>query len=112
MNRNDLWCIKHMLDSADAILSFTSGRQRRDLDHDRMLTGALIKEFLVIGEAASKVSKETRDLLPKIEWVKIIGMRNWLVHAYFQIDLDTVWDTVKKDIPELIKELEKISDIR
>jgi len=76
-----------------------------------MLIGALIKEFLVIGEAASKVSKETRDLLPHLEWTKIIGMRNWLIHAYFQIDLDTVWDTVRKDIPDLIRELEKIPDI-
>ena len=65
----------------------------------------------MIGEAASKITKETRDLLPNIEWNVIIGMRNRLIHAYFDISFDILWDTVQDNLPLLIKELEKIPDL-
>jgi uncharacterized protein with HEPN domain len=73
-----------------------------------MLVLAIIKELEIIGEAASKVSSETRERFPEIPWQDIVGMRNRFIHGYFDIDMDRVWDTVNADLPELLELLEKI----
>ena len=67
-----------------------------------------VKSIEIVGEAASKVSKERREGLPQIPWANIINMRNRLIHAYSDIDLDVLWKTVIEDLPPLIAELEKI----
>jgi uncharacterized protein with HEPN domain len=61
-----------------------------------------------MGEAASKVTKESRDSHPEVPWLNIIGMRNRLIHAYFDIDLDRVWDTITDDLPPVIAALKKM----
>jgi len=73
-----------------------------------MLVLSLIRELEIIGEAASKISAETRSQNTSIPWQDISGMRNRLIHAYFDVDLDTVWSTVSRDLPTLKAELEKI----
>ena len=67
-----------------------------------------LKLIEIIGEAAGNVTDECREHMPQISWPNIIGMRNRLVHAYFDINLDILWKTVIEDIPPLIAELEKI----
>jgi uncharacterized protein with HEPN domain len=56
----------------------------------------------IIGEAASQVTKETQHRLPDLPWPSMVAMRNRLIHAYFDIDLDRVWDTITDDLPPLI----------
>jgi uncharacterized protein with HEPN domain len=68
---------------------------------------ALVKEIEIIGEAASRLSLETRQQIPALPWTDIILMRNRLIHAYFDVDLDIVWKTFTDDLPPLIQELEK-----
>jgi uncharacterized protein with HEPN domain len=97
-----------MLDAAREIMSFVQGRTRDELDHDRMLTLSLIKSIEIIGEAAAQVLPETRSQHPEIPWLNIIAMRHRLVHAYFDIDLDRVWDTATDDLPPLVAVLEKV----
>ena len=97
-----------MLDAANEALEFVRGKRRLDLDTDRKLVLSLIKELEIIGEAASKVSAEIRTQYGAIPWQDISGMRNRLIHAYFDIDLDVVWTTVTKDLPLLKTELETI----
>jgi uncharacterized protein with HEPN domain len=97
-----------MLDAANEALTFIQGKVRADLDNDRMLVLSLIRELEIIGEAASKVSRGTRSQSSTVPWQDITGMRNRLIHAYFDVDLDTVWNTVTKDLPVLKAELEKI----
>lgn len=97
-----------MFDAAKEMYSFTSGKSRKDLDTDRKLALALVKDIEIIGEAASKVSEEARSKYPTVPWLDIINMRNRLIHAYFDIDLDIVWDTATKDLPPFISILEKI----
>lgn len=97
-----------MLESAREAVSFSHGRTRLDLNHDRMLTLSLVKCIEIIGEAAAKVSPEAKVRYTTIPWTDIISMRNRLIHAYFDIDLDRVWDTITDDLPPLIEELEKI----
>jgi len=100
--------LRHMLEAARQALSFISGRKRPDLDEDRMLTFAVLRCLEIVGEAAAKVSSDTRTRYGAIPWTDTVGMRNWLIHAYFDINLDRIWDTVTDDIPALITELEKI----
>jgi uncharacterized protein with HEPN domain len=90
-----------MFDAATEALEFMRAKSRSDLDADRMLVLSVIKELEIIGEAANKVSAETRTQNSGIRWQDIIGMRNRLIHGYFDIDLDIVWSTVTKDLPPL-----------
>lgn len=62
----------------------------------------------IIGEAAANVSPEKQNQYPQIEWRKIIGMRNRIVHAYFDIDMEIVWETINQDIPVLVSQLEAV----
>jgi uncharacterized protein with HEPN domain len=108
MRRDDQLRLRHMLDAANEAISFACGKSRCDLDSDRMLTLALVKSIEIIGEAAARVTADGRAESPEIPWQDIIGMRNRLIHAYFAIDLDRVWDTVSDDLPPLIAILERI----
>ncbi len=99
---------RHMLDNARQASAIASKRTRSDLDTDEMLSLALVRLLEVIGEAANRIPDEERVHHPEIPWVQIIGMRNRLIHGYFDIDLDRVWDTVVDDLPPLILLLQKI----
>ena len=97
-----------MSDAAREAAGFIASRTRLDLDADRQLTLALVKEIEIIGEAATRLSDEARAASPAIPWADVIGMRNRLVHVYFDIDLDRLWDTVQQDLPPLAEELERL----
>ena len=106
MRSDDLVLIRHMLDSSREAVSFASDSSRDSLETDRKLALALVRCIEIIGEAASRVSDETREAIPAIPWADIVGMRNRLVHAYFDVDLNVLWNTIKNDLPPLIKTLE------
>jgi uncharacterized protein with HEPN domain len=108
MREVDVIRLRHMLDAAREAVGFVCGRARSDLDEDRQLTLALVKDIEIIGEAAYQVSQATRDETPAIPWDDIIGMRHRLVHAYFDIDLDILWKTAQEDLPHLIAALEQV----
>jgi len=73
-----------------------------------MLALSLIGEILIIGEAATRVSPETRRSAVSIPWADMIGMRNRLIHGYAEINFDILWDTVKLFLGPLIKEVEAL----
>ncbi len=85
---DNLTRLKHIRDSAKEALSFVNNRTRQDLDDDRMLSLALVRLIEIMGEAANNVSEPCQVKYFKIPWRQIIGMRNRIVHAYFDIDLD------------------------
>jgi len=105
MSPDDRWRIEHMIDAAEQALIFVSDRDRTDLDSDAMLRMALTYAVEIVGEAASKVSESGRAELPSIPWPQIIGMRNRLVHAYFDINSRILWDTVQLALPPLLEQL-------
>ncbi|MGB8217460.1 MAG: DUF86 domain-containing protein [Candidatus Methanoperedens sp.] len=109
MRKDDLIRLRHMLDAAKEATLFAKNKTRSSLESNRMLTLSIVKDLEIIGEAASKMTQETRDEFPQIPWLNIISMRNRLIHAYFDINLDIVWKTVVEDLPPLIAELEKIA---
>ena len=108
MSREDEIRLRHMADAAREAASFATGRARGTLDTDRQLVMALVKEIEIVGEAAARVSEATREHLTDIPWDELIGMRNRLVHAYFDVNLDIVWQTVQEDLPKLIALLDLI----
>ena len=107
MRKDDLIRLRHMLDAARESVEFSRNSRREDLDGDRKLTLALIKDIEIIGEAAYQVAEDTRRYLPEIPWDDIVGMRHRLVHAYFDINLDILWKTVQEDLPPLVQILSK-----
>jgi uncharacterized protein with HEPN domain len=108
MSPRDRVRLKHMIDAGEDALRFVSGRARADLDRDVMLRFALVHAVQIIGEAASRISAEGRAELPCVPWPTIIGMRNRLVHAYFDINLDILWSTVQDVVPSLLERLRAI----
>ncbi len=108
MHKNDRVRLRHMLDAAREAIEFVQDKTRADLNSDRMLLLSLVKEIEIVGEAANQVSKAAREQLPGIPWADIVGMRNRLIHAYFDINLEILWRTVQHDLPPLIAVLERV----
>lgn len=104
----DLVRIHHMLDATREILVFSNDKIRHDLDTDRMLFHSIIHLLEIIGEAAFGVSSEFKEKYPQIRWKNIVGMRNRLIHGYYDINKNIVWKTIREDIPSLNADLEKI----
>ncbi|MBZ0291569.1 MAG: DUF86 domain-containing protein [Anaerolineae bacterium] len=108
MDDEDLIRLRHMLEAAQAAVAFVEGKTRAALDDDLQLVFALRKAIEIIGEAATKITPNTRQRYPQMPWREMIGMRNILIHDYYDVDLDQLWHTVIDDLPPLITELEKI----
>jgi len=94
-----------MVEATDEAIGFVAGHTRKTLEADRKTLLAVIRCVEIIGEAATKVSEATRSSAPNIPWAAIVGMRNRLIHAYFDIDVDVVWKTVTIELPALQAQL-------
>ncbi|MGA9364346.1 MAG: HepT-like ribonuclease domain-containing protein [Bacteroidota bacterium] len=108
LTKNDVVRLRHMLDAARKALLFSRGKTRVDIEQDEQLMLALVRLVEIVGEAASRVSRELQDQTPSIAWADIISTRNKLIHAYFNIDLDVMWQIIQEDLPLLVNELEKV----
>ena len=109
MRTEDRLRLRHMIEAAESAIQFMAGRSRADLDTDRMLLFAVVRAIEVVGEAASKLSEEFRAAHPGIPWRAIIGMRNRLIHAYFDIDTETVWETTEQELPPILNQLRELA---
>jgi uncharacterized protein with HEPN domain len=96
-----------MLDAASDAVEFAKGQTRRSLDANRMLTLSIVKCIEIVGEAANHVSAESQKECPDIPWSDVIAMRHRLIHGYYDVDPDIVWDTVQEDLPPLIATIKK-----
>jgi uncharacterized protein with HEPN domain len=100
--------LRHMLDHAREAVEMARGKTRSDLDSDRKLNLALVRLLEIVGEAAARMTARERVQYTGIPWEAMIGLRNRLIHGYDSVDLDILWQIVTKDLPPLIKSLEKI----
>jgi uncharacterized protein with HEPN domain len=100
--RDDLMRLQDMRDAAQTAVDAVRGRSRADLSVDHVWMLGLVKCVEIIGEAAARVGRETRDRLSGLPWPDMIGMRNRLVHGYFEIDEEQVWSAVTVDLPRLV----------
>lgn len=108
MLKPDIVRLRHMVDAANEALSFIADKSRSELEKDRALALALVKSIEIFGEAASKVSRELRSESPEVPWANIIAMRNRLIHSYFDVNLDIVWQTVTEELPPVITRLQEL----
>ncbi len=106
MQKDNIIRLRHMLEAAREAISFSENKTKSDLYSNRMLALSIIKSIEIIGEAASTVTKDFCDKHNEIPWASIVAMGNRLIHVYFDIDLDRVWDTITDDLPPLITALE------
>jgi uncharacterized protein with HEPN domain len=111
MFRDDNTRIKDMIDACEEALVFLGNMSYEELEKDRKTVQAITRDIEIIGEAASKLTDNFREQYSDIPWGSIIGMRNWLIHGYFNIDSEHIWGTVKNDIPDLVSKLKKIGNV-
>ncbi|MCB9460330.1 MAG: DUF86 domain-containing protein [Anaerolineaceae bacterium] len=106
--RRDETLLLDMLIAARKIVRFTDGLTQASLATNEMAASAIMREFQVVGQAARMISDEGKASYSQIPWKVISGMRNHLVHEYFNIDFDILWQTIQDDIPTLIGQLETL----
>lgn len=99
---------QHMLDAAQAAIFHLSDRRREDLNNNRLLLNGVVRELEILGEAASQVTSETREQFTHLPWREMIGLRNRLIHAYFDVNNDAIWLVIKESLPPLVTQLEEI----
>jgi len=106
--RDNVLLLEDMQEAAQKIISYTKGIDRDQFFEDEKTADAVVRNFEIIGEAANRIDDEFKHNNPQIEWNKLRGFRNRLIHDYFGIDYDIVWAIVQSDIPELI---DRLSDL-
>jgi len=107
MQRDDAYLLD-ILESARASLSYVKGKLLDDFSKDMLCQDAVLHRLEIIGEAASRVSPETKQKYPFIPWQAMKGTRNVAIHQYDAIEFEVIWDIVQNDLPELVSALEKI----
>src|SRR6056297_2051564 len=98
MQEADLIRLKHILDASVEIQSFIKDKTQEEFKQDRKLHLSVVHLLEIIGEAGNQISEEVKEQYVDIPWKRIIGMRNRLIHGYFDIDLAIVWKTATEDI--------------
>ncbi|EFK12376.1 putative toxin-antitoxin system, antitoxin component [delta proteobacterium NaphS2] len=106
MKEKDLKQLNNMLKVSREALDLVQNKTREDLDRDKQLTLSLLKYLEMIGSAAARVSAECRDNCHPIPWDQVTEMKQQVVHTYWDIDRDWIWEKMKKDLPVLKKSLE------
>jgi len=100
--------LEHILESIRAIEQYTKEKTIDDFRRDTWLQDATMRRLEIIGEAVKNIPANFKKKYRAVPWKKAAGMRDVIIHQYFDVDLEIVWETLKKDIPELKKEIEKI----
>lgn len=104
MQRDEGWLLDMVL-ACRRILRYLEGVRAEQFQGDEILQDAVVKRLEIIGEAANQVSAEVRDAHPEVPWRLIIGMRHRLVHEYFHVDRERVWDVASREVPKLLRQL-------
>lgn len=110
IEHNDIVYIKHILDAIEDIENSVNNLSRKEFEENKDVKDAAIRRLEVIGEAAKNISNKLKEYYPDIAWKKMTGARDRMIHAYFSVDLDIVWEIVKKDLPQLKKKIQKIKE--
>lgn len=98
----------HILDAIAEVEGYISNVAFKDFLANSMMRFASIKQIEIIGEAANYITPETKGLFSDIEWKQIVGMRHILIHEYFGVDANLVWQVIINDIPRLKEAIERI----
>ncbi|MBW2975956.1 DUF86 domain-containing protein [Candidatus Woesearchaeota archaeon] len=100
--------LKHIVDAIMDIEGSVKKLSKEEFKRSKDTKDAAIRRIEIIGEAVKNISKELKEKHPEVEWAKIAGTRDIMIHAYFSVDLDIVWSIVKKDLPALKRKIKAI----
>lgn len=105
--RTDRQYLLDIIDAIDSINDFLKGKSRDEFEKSYLLQSAVIRQFEIIGEAASKITEPTM-MSSAVNWQDVIGMRHKMIHDYFEVSIDVTWDTAANDLAGLKAQIEKI----
>jgi uncharacterized protein with HEPN domain len=107
MRQDDSYLLD-MLVAARKAITFAADLTHAQFEQSDLHQNAIFKVLEIVGEAASRISDSAQTAHPEIPWQEIVGLRNRVVHVYFEIDLSLVWQIVREDVPALIAQLERL----
>jgi uncharacterized protein with HEPN domain len=105
MAHDEMLYLRHMLDAIDIVEEYLRGVNEDKFKNTRLIQDGVIRQIEIIGEAARHISKDIRKSYPEIPWQDVAGMRDKLIHDYFGVDIEKVWDTACDDLPILRKQV-------
>lgn len=107
--RHPLFLLEDIVTSAEKIISYTDSLTYDEFVEDSKTIDAVARNFEIIGEAANRLPEEMKDANPSIDWHKIRGLRNRIVHHYFGINYQIIWDIIQDYLPHLITQIKNIT---
>lgn len=99
MEKDDTVYLQHVLDAINTVQEYLQGVNEEKFKATRLLQDGAIRQIEIIGEAVRHISKDIRKAYPEIPWQDIAGMRDKIIHDYFGVDIEKVWDTAQQDLP-------------
>jgi len=111
VKKDNIVFIRHIKDAIELIINFTKNYDNKRFVNDVLIQSAVVRQIEIIGEAVKNLTPEFKRKYPQIPWRDIIGMRDKLIHQYFGVDLNRVWNVVKKDLAVLKAEIKNILEI-
>jgi len=111
MSRSPLEYLQHILDETEYLIKHSAGLNKDVFIHDDTLRRAFVRSIEIIGEATKNIPEEFKQKYAQIDWRPLARMRDKLIHGYFGVDYDIVWDVVINEMPILQKEIERILQI-
>jgi uncharacterized protein with HEPN domain len=108
MKRDDRVYLNHMLDAITQVETYLNSATKQQFIEENMLHDAVIRQLEIVGEASRNISEEIQEKYNLVPWGQIIAMRNRIVHAYFDVNLEIAWDIYTHDLPELKLQIQKI----
>jgi uncharacterized protein with HEPN domain len=108
MKNEDKIYLKHIIGEISKIEITLQNKKEEEFKKDVDIQDAIVRRIEIIGEAVKNISQKLKDKNPEVEWKKIAGTRDVLIHAYFSIDLDLLWGIVNKNIPILKAQISKL----
>lgn len=107
-SRSDKQYLLDISDAIDSIKDFLVDNSEEDFGRSDLLQSAVIRQFEIIGEAASRLSNDLKEKFKNVKWNDVVGMRHKMIHDYFEVSIDIVWDTAKNDLDNLQSQIQKI----
>lgn len=108
MKKNEKIFLAHVLESAEKIENFTKGISKETFENSDLIQDGVARRLEIIGEAVKNIPEDFKKKHPEVEWRKVAGTRDVLIHGYFGVDVNLVWDIAKHNIPELKAKIQKI----